>query len=308
MKIAFHSQQCNLGGTEVAKFGYAIASAELLHTENIIIFPRNKIESIEVYQKFESYFPVFTYSTLEELNDILLDNRIEYFYNIKYGFDDGVNTICKDINHAVFDISQPHGHKFAAISKWLANGKVPYVPHMIRLKKQKGNFRKDLGIPENAIVFGRYGSKTFDIDFVKETINTISNEANNIYFLFMNTEEFNSDPEKVFFIEPTESETLKAEFINTCNAMIHARQRGETFGLSCGEFSIMNKPVISYRNSPEIAHIEMLGDKGIYYRNRQELYKILTSFPDWYKKDFDYNAYRDYSPEKVMQKFKEVFL
>ena len=39
----------------------------------------------------------------------------------------------------------------------------------------------------------------------------------------------------------------KVEFISSCDAMIHARQMGETFGAAVSEFSIKNKPVITCR-------------------------------------------------------------
>ena len=63
----------------------------------------------------------------------------------------------------------------------------------------------------------------------------------------------------------------KVEFINTCDAMLHARYIGESFGLSCAEFSVRNKPIITYEKSPERNHIDTLGEKGIYYENYSEI-------------------------------------
>ena len=57
----------------------------------------------------------------------------------------------------------------------------------------------------------------------------------------------------------------KAEFINSCDVMVHARSIGETFGAAIGEFSSKNKPVITC-DCGDTEHIEILSDKGIIYR------------------------------------------
>ena len=49
------------------------------------------------------------------------------------------------------------------------------------------------------------------------------------------------------------------KFVNASDCMIHARARGETFGLAIAEFSIRNKPIIAYSNPPEKAHLDILG-------------------------------------------------
>ena len=98
----------------------------------------------------------------------------------------------------------------------------------------------------------------------------------------------------------------KTKFINTCDAMLHARHQGESFGLSVGEFSIRNKPVITWTHGRDGAHIEMLGNRGIYYNNDVELFNILNNFvPDPTK---DWNAFKNYNSESVMKIFNNVFL
>ena len=74
----------------------------------------------------------------------------------------------------------------------------------------------------------------------------------------------------------------------------------------CGlAFSTFGKPIITYFNSPERNHINILGDNGIYYTNYNDLYKILSEIDSSVK---GYNCYTDFTPEKVMNKFKEIFL
>ena len=88
----------------------------------------------------------------------------------------------------------------------------------------------------------------------------------------------------------------KASFVRACDAMIHARGRGETFGLAISEFAIENKPIITYANSPEKCHIELLGDRGIYYTNQEEVTYILNNLNE-FKKFNDY-----YKPNKYIKK------
>ena len=99
----------------------------------------------------------------------------------------------------------------------------------------------------------------------------------------------------------------KTRFINTADGMIHARVGGETFGLSVGEFSIKNKPVITWLDGHDKHHIQVLGDKGIYYRTPQDLLHTLMDFQPMPERDWDaFSA--EFSPAPVMRKFAEVFL
>jgi hypothetical protein len=168
--------------------------------------------------------------------------------------------------------------------------------------------RDELGIPKDALVFGRNGGwDTFDLQFVKQSIVETLEQRNDIWFLFQFTEPFIRH-ERVIYLEPTADLNEKVRFINTSDAMIHARNIGESFGLSCAEFSIKNKPVITYYNSLERNHIDTLGDRGIYYENKKEILHILRNLDKKEINSLEWNCYQEYSPEKVVQKFKEVYL
>ena len=67
---------------------------------------------------------------------------------------------------------------------------------------------------------------------------------------FKNTPRFYDHP-NIIHAQATADMEYKTKFINTSDAMIHARLEGESFGLSCGEFSIRNKPVITWDGSHE---------------------------------------------------------
>ena len=155
-------------------------------------------------------------------------------------------------------------------------------------------------------MFGRTGGPySWNIHFVNSVIERILQERSNVYFLFANTDKF-INHERVIFHEPFADLVYKKKFINTTDAFLHARAEGESFGASVAEFSLCNKPVITYADSPERNHIFTLKDKGIYYNSPDSLYNILKAFtPNTLE---DYNAYRDFTPENVMRKFKTVFI
>ena len=98
----------------------------------------------------------------------------------------------------------------------------------------------------------------------------------------------------------------KARFLATCDAMLHARLHGETFGLAVGEFAVLGKPVITFSESRERAHLEMLGKQALLYRNVGELAGILREFRPHKTQGTDYETYAD--PKVVMEIFRKKFL
>jgi hypothetical protein len=91
--------------------------------------------------------------------------------------------------------------------------------------------------------------------------------------------------------------------------MLHGRKIGESFGLACGEFSILNKPVITYSKSVQRNHIEVLGDRGFYYEGKSSLKKILREFDPVKNKSQCWDCYsRLFSPKTVMNQFKNQLI
>ena len=99
----------------------------------------------------------------------------------------------------------------------------------------------------------------------------------------------------------------KVKFINTSDAFLHARRQGESFGMAVGEFSIKNKPIITWALSDEKSHIDILKEKAILYHNQNDLENILSNFqPNKYT---DWDCYsKVFNPTSVMKKFEEVFI
>ena len=315
LTVAFH--QCHLSerGTTVALYDYADYNETILGNKSIIIYQRHHVHTnTSMESKIKDRFETLTYSSFKQVEDMITEHNIDYFYCIKYGHPDEYRvTSCPNLVHSVFTF-YPHGEKYALVSDFMSekyHHMVPAVPHIVRpyILPEK-DMREELGIPEDALVFGRYGGyETFDIMYVHSVIKYILGLCPNHYFIFMNTKPF-CVHDRVKFLETKVDMNTKNRFIATCDAIIHARWDGETFGLSVGEFSAANKPIITC-NIGYKSHIQILGDRAILYNNLTELLDILTNFRDRVQAkgpDYDWNAYRDYEPEKIMERFREVFL
>jgi hypothetical protein len=214
----------------------------------------------------------------------------------------------KTIVHVVFEPVEPHGDCYCVISDYINvrfGTNLPVLPHIVNVHETTDNFRMGLGIPNDAIVFGRYaGMGEFDSKDAQAAVTRLSQEDSNYYFLFMNTYHFIPPSKNIIYMSRTTDQYIKTKFINTCDAMIYGRCQGETFGLAIGEFSLRNKPIIAPLHAPDKMHQMILGDKGIWYANEEECYEKMKSF----RKDLckDWNMYKKYSPVNVMQTFDEI--
>lgn len=316
MKIAFHDNCLTVRGTTTCIYNFAYWGRKILDFEPIIIYnktdPHNDIDG---YNKCANQFEVFGYSDPSEIDKILREQKCEYFFMKKGGSPDGIiSKECKNLINACSGWWKPewiHGDVYAMGSEWLSKltgYTVPYVSDIVILPNIEENMREELSIPKNSMVFGRNGGyDTFDIPWVKEIIIDSLDERSDIWFLFQNTEKF-IEHERVIYLPRSSDENVKVKFINTCDAMLHARFHGESFGVSCAEFSLRNKPVITYDGSPERSHIDILGEKGIYYNNSNDIKHILLNLDKQEINSLYWNQYSEFAPEPIMKKFKEVYL
>jgi hypothetical protein len=314
MKLAFYEPHLCLRGTTVAVFDYAYYIREYYNIQPLIINEINHpVNNSSVIRRFKKEFECISINNFSELDRVLTQEKADYVYTIKQGFksDGKIVNNTKMLIHATGTPgpTEKHGHKYAYVSKWssqyCSNLEIPYVPHMINLPEEDGNIRTELGIPKDAIVFGRTGGvDSWDISFVNNAIYDSLNTRKDIYFIFQNTN-LPFKHERIKHIMPSQDPIYKVKFINSCDAFLHARSQGESFGIACGEFSSKNKPIITWTGSRERSHIDILGDKGVYYNNKQDVYNILCNFE---KQEKDWNCYREFNPEEVIKKFKEVFL
>ena len=315
MKILFHTNTLNYRGTTVAITDYARYNQEILGNESVIAYCKTLGQEKDmgnepaVIESLEKQFKVVGYRS-GDLEKKIEENKIDLAYFIDSGQKKPLPTNCHTAVHAVFQFNEPHGNKYAYVSKWLSermtNGAVPYVPHIVKLPSPTGNYRSSLGIDTNKVVIGRIGGYyTFDIPEVKKYVEDIVTTSDRYVFLFVGTEPFTNHP-SVKFINEIHNPLKKANFISTCDAMLHARQRGESFGLSIAEFLSLNKPVLAWAGGHDLNHTEMLKDSGTLYNNIIELNNILKNIKD--KTENWSERTKEFLPDTVMKKFNEVFI
>ena len=312
VKIVFWDNCLNERGTTLAIYDYAYYNKTILGNESIIMYNTTRNDNLQdVIDKFKNEFKVIGVNNFKLVDPILYKLKCNIFYIIKSGENEGqISRVCKTVVHCVFNCNQPHGNVYAAISPYIKNynKRVPFVPHMVNLPDHNKNMREELNIPEDAVVYGRYGGyDSFDIPYVQKIVYDVAKNNPEMYFIFMNTEQFCDLLPNIIHVEKTIDVNRKVEFINTCDAMLHARHIGESFGLAIAEFSTKNKPIITTPNfklnpNVDIAHIHFLKEKGVWY-NEDNLYSILTTFLTKENRDEirskDWNVFKDYTPEKL---------
>lgn len=331
MRLGFHSYQIGLRGTEVALFDYASGAREQLAHESVVFTPRRGQHHPDVLERFRERFEVVLYDQPREI-------ACDALYAIKRGLPDRLLTRPPRLVHAVFDVSQPNGHRFAAVSAWLAAQKpgptpplqllgqrlqaafkrknppvalwpVPHVPHIVEIAQHDDDLRAELGIPGDAVVFGRHGGEqTFDLPFVKAAVIETLERRRDAWFVFLLTPVFVDHP-RVIHLQGASDAAYKRAFVNTSDYMLHAREVGETFGLSVAEFSAAGRPVLTYSLSRERAHLEHLAElEHFRYENYEQVLALLTSLPRRAPDPRAVEAWQRFSTTQVMPVFARVFL
>lgn len=316
-RIVFQSNQLSVRGTEIALYDYAKYNQEILGNESIIVYGEGSASNNQaVVEKFKNSFKVCAYQDFSEVDRIIEAERADLFYAIKAGGRDGVlSSEVPSMVHAVFPTvpAEFHGSSYAFVSDWLStvcsNRKVPVVPHIVKLPEVDGDLRADLGVPAAAMVFGCHGGADgFDIAFAKECVAQALKQRSDVYFVFLNITPF-LQHERAIFLPGSADVDYKVRFINTCDAMLHARKRGETFGLACAEFSLRNRPVLTYARSGERNHIDVLGEKARLYYGKTSLLELLLNMSRSDIQGRDWDCYSQlFSPARVMQRFQDVFI
>jgi hypothetical protein len=174
------------------------------------------------------------------------------------------------------------------------------------------DLRAELAIPKTARVFGYHGGgQSFNLEFVQKTVESIAGKYKDIFFIFMGVDSFikskwwKSKKNNIIFLPPSTDVKRKQRFINTCNALLHGRERGETFGITVAEFAIKGKSIITFGNSPEKAHIAQLENQAYIYYNKKDLKDFILD------SNLNITAQKQYEkflPHPVMDRFKNVFI
>jgi hypothetical protein len=342
MKIAFTDHFIGRTGSMTALYDLAHYNETILGNESIIIAQRKHPEEcLSALKKFQDRFEVFEipfaptgfgpwnllYGDVDAGDKVIAEQNVDALFLMSGCKTPFQSRIVPNLVQMLFLNSpdQYFGDRFAFISDWLSDTckskygvDKPSVPWMINIKDVDTDLRKELGIPSDAFVFGYHGgaasfAASYGLHWVNEPIRLALEHRKDLYIVLMNVDKsqtsLNFDHPRLIWLTGTADMQRKSEFIKTCNAMLHTRHCGETFGLSCGEFSTLNRPIVGCTTVEDRCHIEILKEKFIGYSNPQELFNILMGMNHDFVKSQNWDCYSDkYNPEIVMKKFKEVYL
>jgi glycosyltransferase involved in cell wall biosynthesis len=323
MKVAFHVNTLERG-TGVVALDYAKGLQSVLGLDAFAISGKGNIGNgtmpIEKFEK--ANVRCILYDDMQnDLPKIIDKEKIDVIVMARWGTRDWIPNNCKVGIHCVFVMTEPYGDVYAGVSEYIAKkySQPLWVPHIVDMPRIDTDLRDELSIPKDAFVFGRLGGKDqFNLPFVHAAILAALDRRPDLYFVFMNTTPF-IDHSRVKFL-PFNADvdgTYKRKFINTADAMIHARADGETFGLAVAEFSAMGKAIFTWDgwwdnqmvHQYDRAHLDILGTKAILYSGLEDLYEKMIKINKAKVNAFECDMYTErFSPKNVMQKFKEVFL
>lgn len=335
MRIGFCLPKYTLRGADVVlwAFAYFADGRSLPHESYIVVYdddpatyeasihePENRERAALLFSEFEKKNRLLM-CTKETLEETLLAHQIQVAYFYLAGFENEralLPTKIPTITHCIFNGMVSLGTVHTVVSNSVPHLPAPHsktrvLPNLLVVADHAYHLREKLGIPADAVVFGRYGGRhTFSIPWVKDIVVQFASAYPNAYFLFMNTEPFSDERElpNIRYLDGAPDLFLKRAFINTCDAMLHARLDGETFGCAIGEFALAKKPIITspciHRafGYPADGHLDILSKYALVYTSPEGLATWLNAF---YRRSIhismDDNPYFQCTPDHVMPIF-----
>ena len=323
-RILFHANTFSERGTEIARFDYAHYFEKIACGRSYVAANRHSDMASHDVFRARVHGRVFLVDNATTIQSIVRDHGIDAVYTTQADF--AVESYLQQsgarlLIHGVFSGTQPApaGAKIAAISSSVPRAQgVPVVPYMVepaslrRTPAGAGHgLRAELGIGDGATVFCRHGGKTvFDVPMALEAVCGDAARRPDHYYVFMNTNSWSCAQKlsNIIFLPMDTAKAGKLRFLSACDACIHARTGGETFGLAVAECSSAGLPVITWAGvSPgEDFHLRVLGPLATLYASEEELTRILDAFDAnaARKREGAYKAaYARFKPETVMLDF-----
>lgn len=149
-----------------------------------------------------------------------------------------------------------------AKANWhLGKGEVLYNP--IENSTYAGNLRKELSIPNDAIVIGQIGRPNlFQDSWVYNAFRGLKSQ--NVFLIclgctsFLKTVKKNND--NIRLLEATTDSKTIHKFFNSLDILIHRRLDGESFGMNIAEAMMHGIPILTHRASVDNAQEELISN------------------------------------------------
>ena len=321
MKIAFSNMCSDRLNSSITLYNLAHYNETLLGNESIVILAKDSSADPDIIGRMKNRFTVFECEQdVHQTDAIILTQSIDALFLIKDTADEFFSNIVPNLVYmGCLDKPKHTNSIFAFTNNWLSevcetryNQTIPYLPVMIDFNHIEGNNKQDLGIPDDAFIFGYVGDEdSFDIPWINESIKNSLNNRDNLYCLLMNVKkEYTTLEEhpRLRFLPGTSNQDDIVKFIKTCDAMINCSQQGEKFDINYGRFSNLNKPIVGFTDVDAKGPINVLGNKFIGYKDGGQLQNILTTLNHKMINSTQWDLYKEHTPELVINRFKEIFL
>jgi len=296
--VVFWLRHLLVRGTEGAVYDYATGLEDELQADGtsglaVVACTERTIKhwcDPRVFARFAARFPLLFIlpDDLEDAASHLCTRvvRATVFYTLTHGKREydalprGVRTFV----HAVFDGTEPHGDGFAVISDDMnvrQRTTAAVLPHMVTLPLRDapiGDLRALLGIAETARVVGRMGRGVDNPDEVPWAMDALAAWAAahpDDAVVCVNAVRPRGAPRNLHVLPSVADARDKQRFFNTCDAMLHMRLVGETFGLVVGEAAACGIPVLAYSGVHERAHLALAGAAVTTYDDAPSLRALL---------------------------------
>lgn len=299
MRILLHDNQICERGTTTSMLDYARLLRNRGHDVELSYWRDSPANVSVVIDRVKQEFPLHAHPEVNRLPTSLIGFDAAYF--IKAGFRDGLllpNT--HNFIHAVFQDYEPHGSRYAYISRWLADevrrkstgrkGRrsgawqrgVDAIQHgcvnalqfqhldlIVDVPSPQPGMRDQLGIPEDAFVILRFGGyESFDIPWAQNVVVELLDREPNWYFLGLNTRPF-TDHKRALFVPLVPDPIEKASIIAIGDVFLTARGEGEAFGVAIAEALQIGLPVLAWSGGDYRNQVAMLHDlDGLFNRPR----------------------------------------
>lgn len=311
--IVFDEEALCERGTSIAVYDYARALRRLAHVHPIVVFDEAKTTDRAVIAKFEQDFEIRPYQGIPGRRRLVERVNPDLYYYLKLqAKDDRWFEQVPVATHIVFDLRPNPRARNAYISGWLSSfmtrNSLPVVPHIVTLPPPSGDYRSTVDVPADAVVIGRHGGEdTFDIEFVHRAVLQALEARPDLWFVFVNTRRFTDHPRAVFRPAIHDRQGI-SNFVAACDAMIHGRARGESFGLAMAEFLFHNRPVYCWGGGRDRNHVALQPAAGNVYWTRHDLRSLLLKTRRWSGDMERSDGLSLYSEEIVCRSFMDTFV
>lgn len=221
---------------------------------------------------------------------------------------------------------QPNIYKNILLCKWQADlwiqqggnsSKIEIIPSIVYVpEKTTENFRKELGIPEDAFVYGMH-QRNDDGLFSSMPLDAFR-YIDGAYFVILGGSQTHREYvrhhniKNVYFLEHTSDTSIIHKFLQTLDCYAHSKSFGEVCSACIIEAMYHYLPVISHP-ALDMGHAEMIGDCGKMVTNANEYateMKLLRSSRNYYtnKREMTKQKYEStYAYPLVENKIKKIY-